>query len=129
MSAIPSVEMDSPRLQTARLIDLAAQRSQSEQDIYDGVGASRQTFQNWKRRKYVPSNWHAALAQFLHCSVEEMLGVKPMTEPKDWPFKTLHLSRVQALSPGERLQLEGILLDAIIAIETERRSKRPRRLG
>lgn len=87
------------------------------------LGVSPQVVTNWKRRG-VPPLYHAQIAELLGCTIEELLG-KPLHTGLSWPFQNVPLARVQRLSRGDLLQLEGVMTDKLDEMEALRKKVRP----
>jgi hypothetical protein len=75
-------------------------------------------------RRPIPLDIGMALAKEMKCNLADFsprlareLVERQNRRLEPWPFDNVHPSRVGKLTPGKRLQLEGILLDALDDLE------------
>lgn len=83
---------------------------------------SAQTINNWRRIRGLPSAKQPDVAKLLGWTVEELLGKEPDSE-SSWPFRNIPAYRLERLTPGQRLQAEGALLDELERLEGGRPEK------
>lgn len=90
--------------------------------------SSPQVFNNWRRRGMPPAYHHKA-AMLLDWSVEELLGTEAKQPQSEWPFQKIPPARITRLTEGQKMQLEGVMLDKLHDIETPSLPvpRRPRR--
>lgn len=110
-------------LYTKKVLDMAAERGMNQQAFREAMNVSTGVMTNWKGRKTIPPTQHAKVAEVLKCSLDELLGRAKPSIPAGWPFSRIHPTRFYNLSEGERMRLEGFLVDELVKIEAERRQK------
>lgn len=84
--------------------------------VAERLNESPQTLNNWRHHRGIPSAKQADFAALLDWTVEQLHG-KEATPIPGWPFETIPLRRVAELTRGQRLQVEGVLMDKLDEIE------------
>lgn len=118
-------------LLTKTALAMAEKRGMNQNAFRIALNVSAGVMTNWKRRRTIPADQHEHVAEVLKCSIDELLGRSPPTMPTEWPFKGVHPTRFYNLTAGERMRLEGLLVDEIAKIESEKQqaAKYRRRAG
>lgn len=95
--------------------------------LADEINVSAQRVNNWRHRG-IPGRMHARVAEVLDWTVDQLLGKAPPNKDNEptWPFPSIPAYRFNRLSEGERLAVQGVMVDKIAEIEAERGGKRPR---
>ena len=86
------------------------------------LNESAQNINNWRHHRGIPPSKHAAVAALLGWTVDELLG-KEIDADADWPFANIPVHRLQSLTPGQRLQAEGALMEKLDELEAASRKK------
>lgn len=83
-------------------------------------------------RRPIPLDVGVALAEEMRCDLEDFsprladeLAALEDQRLAPWPFNSLHPDRVAKLSPGKKMQLEGILLEELGRIEGGSAEEKP----
>jgi hypothetical protein len=79
------------------------------------LAESPQNLNNWRYHRGVPAAKHHAVAELLGWTVEQLLD-KPH-EGSGWPFDSIPVNRIESLTPGQKMQIEGVLLDKLDELE------------
>jgi hypothetical protein len=86
----------------------------NQTDVAAWCGVQTQAVTNWKRRG-LPAEHVPVIAENLGCSIYELLGLP--SEATDWPFPQIPPARFHRLTAGEKLQIQGVMLDKLAELE------------
>lgn len=98
----------------------------SQTDLAERLGLLPQNVNNWRRRG-MPAAQHAKVAKILGWTVEQLLGHPAASNPAEWPFPEIPLARIQKLTQGQKLRVQGVLLDELDTIDRPPEIPRRRR--
>jgi transcriptional regulator with XRE-family HTH domain len=103
-----------------RALKRAKDRGLNQSQLAGLLDVDPQHITNWKSRG-LPPEWHERMADVLDWSLDELLGRPPTsTLSKDWPFPELDIRRIERLTQGELLQIQGVVLDRLAELELSR---------
>jgi hypothetical protein len=87
------------------------------------LGESAQNLNHWRHHRGIPTAKHHDVARLLGWTVEQLLGKDTGGQESAWPFPRIPPHRIDGLTEGQLLQVEGILVDALNELETASRKK------
>jgi len=68
------------------------------------------------------------VAKVLEWTIEELLGDGPPSPPSaEWPFPAIPPARLARLTPGQRMRLQGVLMDELDQLNNPPTRSLPRR--
>lgn len=111
-----------------RALARATQLGMSQTSFADTLGLeSPQTLNNWRRRG-IPRAQYYNVAKVLDWTIEELLGdAPPSPRSAEWPFPAIPPARITRLTPGQRMRLQGVLMDELDQLDSPQGRSLPRR--